>query len=58
MTEELLLKLRELIRAEVAAGIASTVEDESGYRGDNHAECRIADRVFQELLAMNKGGRK
>jgi hypothetical protein len=52
MTKDTIRKLRELIRAEVAAGIADSVEDEAGYTGSGHAERKHADRVFSEFLQM------
>jgi len=50
----LLGKLRELIQAEVVAGIADSEEDEDGYRGTGYAERKVADRVFTELAEMVK----
>ena len=57
-TKVLLDKLRELIQAEVEAGIAYSEEDEEGYRGTyGTVEKKNADRVFAELVEMMKGGK-
>ncbi len=52
MDKNIILKLRELIRAEVSSGIAGTEEDEYGYRGNNRKEELIADGIFEELLKI------
>jgi hypothetical protein len=49
---EFAVKLRELIIAEVAAGIAGAEEDEAGFKGHNQAECKEADKIFLELLGI------
>lgn len=52
MNQQIAEKIRELIQAEVRAGIEGNEEDESGYRGHNQAECEKADKIFFELLIM------
>ena len=52
MTNEVAQKIRELIEAEAYVVVAGNEEDESGYRGNNHREKEIAERVFKELLIL------
>jgi hypothetical protein len=50
--DEYLHKIRELIRAEIAAYAESVEEDESGYRGCSNKEEKNAEKIFQELRMM------
>jgi hypothetical protein len=56
-TEKLLNKLRELIRAEVNAGIAAEKAEALGCQGGQKRAEKYADAVFAELVEMLKEGK-
>ncbi len=56
MTKEMLEKIRELIQMEIEA--AASYEDEGGYRVYNRKAEKEADKIFQELVELLKGGGK
>lgn len=43
--------LREWIQAEIAAGIADSTPDESGYIGTGYSENRVAKELFEQVKA-------
>ena len=47
-------KLRDFIKAEVAAGIAGERQGEDGYYGNNHEESKQADKIYGELLHLSE----
>ena len=49
MNDDLLVLIRDWIRAEIDAKIADNEEDEGGYRGSGFAENKIADALFEQL---------
>lgn len=47
MNNEFLILLRDLIKAEVEAGIASWQPGEDGYYGNNYEQEKEADKIFE-----------